>query len=56
MYRIMIIDDNHLSVDGICHNIEWSSLNAEVAYKSYNGLFALEHLTKDPVEIGRAHV
>ena len=32
MYKIMIIDDNHISVDGICHNIDWSDLNAEVVY------------------------
>ena len=51
MYRIMIIDDNHLSVDGICHNIDWDALNAEVAYKAYNGLFALEQLTKDPIDL-----
>ena len=51
MYRIMIIDDNHLSVDGICHNIDWDALNAEVTCKAYNGLSALEQLTKDPVDL-----
>ena len=33
----MIIDDNHISVDGICHNIDWSDLNAEVVCKAYDG-------------------
>lgn len=51
MYRIMIIDDNHLSVDGICHNIDWNALNAEVTHKAYNGLFAIEQLEKDPVDL-----
>lgn len=51
MYRIMIIDDNHLSVDGISHNINWEALNAKVTYKAYNGLFALEELAKDPVDL-----
>lgn len=51
MYHIMIIDDNYLSVDGICHNIKWSALNAEVSYKAYNGLFALEQLAKNPVDL-----
>lgn len=41
MYKIMIIDDNHISVDGICHNIDWSDLNAEVACKAYDGQQAL---------------
>ena len=37
MYKIMIIDDNHISVDGICHNIGWSDLNAEVVLKLMMG-------------------
>ena len=50
MYKIMIIDDNHISVDGICHNIGWSDLNAEVVCKAYDGQQALNYLQNNPVD------
>ena len=51
MYKIMIIDDNHISVDGICHNIGWSDLNAEVVCKAYDGQQALNYLQNNPVDL-----
>lgn len=51
MYRIMVIDDNHLSVDGICQNIDWQALNASVEYKVYDGITALEILSGSPVDL-----
>ena len=51
MYKIMIIDDNHISVDGICHNIGWSDLNAEVVCKAYDGQQALHYLQNNPVDL-----
>ena len=51
MYKIMIIDDNHISVDGICHNIDWSDLNAEVACKAYDGQQALDYLQNNMVDL-----
>lgn len=51
MYKIMIIDDNHISVDGICHNIDWSDLNAEVVCKAYDGQQALNYLQNNPVDL-----
>ena len=53
MYKIMIIDDNHISVDGICHNIDWSDLNAEVACKAYDGQQALDYLQNRNATIRR---
>ena len=47
----MIIDDNHISVDGICHNIGWSDLNAEVVCKDYDGQQALNYLQNNPVDL-----
>lgn len=47
----MIIDDNHISVDGICHNIGWSDLNAEVVCKAYDGQQALNYLQNNPVDL-----
>ena len=47
----MIIDDNHISVDGICHNIGWSDLNAEVVCKAYDGQQALDYLQNNPVDL-----
>ena len=47
----MIIDDNHISVDGICHNIGWSDLNAEVVCKAYDGQQALHYLQNNPVDL-----
>ena len=37
MYKIMIIDDNHISVDGICHNIDWSDLMQKLFVKRMMG-------------------
>ena len=51
MYKIMIIDDNHISVDGICHNIDWSDLNAEVVCKAYDGQQALNYLQNNLVDL-----
>lgn len=51
MYKIMIIDDNHISVDGICHNINWSALNSEVIYKAYDGQQALDFLLNNTVDL-----
>lgn len=51
MYHIMVIDDNHLSVDGICQNINWSSLDANVDYKIYDGVSALEILKNNSVDL-----
>lgn len=56
MYKIMIIDDNHISVDGICHNIDWSDLNAEVACKAYDGQQALDYLQNNMVDLIKFYI
>lgn len=51
MYQVMIIDDNYLSVEGIRHNINWTSMDACVSQKVYDGQTALEILEKEQVDL-----
>lgn len=51
MYRVMIIDDNHLAVDGIQHNINWKSMDACVTQKVYDGQTAVEILEEEIVDL-----
>ena len=51
MYKVMIIDDNHISVDGIFHNIDWARLDSEVTYMAYDGQEALDYLRNNPVDL-----
>lgn len=49
--KIMIVDDNCLSAEGIEKNIDWSLLHAQVIHVKYSGSSALEALKKEPVDI-----
>lgn len=51
MYHVMIIDDNHLSVEGIYHNIDWKSMDASVTQKVYDGKTAVEILEQEPIDL-----
>lgn len=42
MRKIMIVDDNYLSAEGIEKNIDWEVLNAEIVHICYNGTSAIE--------------
>lgn len=44
MIKVMLVDDNHISVEGILKNIDWASLGAEVVQIQYDGSSALEIL------------
>ena len=35
MKKIMIVDDNYLSAEGIEKNIDWEALNAEIIHVCY---------------------
>ena len=35
MKKIMIVDDNYLSAEGIEKNIDWEALNAEIVHFRY---------------------
>lgn len=42
MRKIMIVDDNYLSAEGIEKNIDWEVLNAEIVHICYNGTSAID--------------
>ena len=47
MKKIMLVDDNALSVEGIHKNIDWEALGAQVTHIKYSGLSALKALEED---------
>lgn len=49
--KIMIVDDNCLSAEGIHRNIDWKALQAEVVFVKYNGSSALAALKEQPVDV-----
>ena len=51
MRKIMIVDDNYLSAEGIEKNIDWEVLNAEIVHICYNGTSAIEAMKKEPVDL-----
>ena len=51
MYKVMLVDDNPLSIEGIRKNIDWASLESAVTYVCYNGKTAIDTLEKDPVDL-----
>ncbi|MCP1101503.1 two-component system response regulator YesN [Aequitasia blattaphilus] len=51
MYKIMIVDDNHLSIEGIYNRINWQQLNAQVTHKVYDGKMSLEILKSEAIDL-----
>ena len=51
MYKVILVDDNPLSIEGIRKNIDWASLESAVIYVCYNGKTAIDTLKKDPVDL-----
>lgn len=51
MKKILIVDDNHLSAEGIEKNIDWESLNGEVIRVCYNGSSAIRTMKEEPVDL-----
>ena len=49
--KIMIVDDNYLSAEGIEKNIDWETLNAEIIHVCYNGTSAIEAMKKEPADL-----
>lgn len=47
MRKIMIVDDNYLSAEGIEKNIDWEVLNAEIVHICYNGTSAIDAMKKN---------
>ncbi len=51
MKKVMIVDDNHLSVEGIYKNINWKALDTEVVQLQYDGLSALTVLDTEHIDL-----
>lgn len=51
MKKVLIVDDNYLSAEGIEKNIDWQSLGAEVAQVCYNATTALCAMSETPVDL-----
>ena len=49
--KIIIIDDNLLSVEGICHGIDWESIPAIVCATFYDAKSAMEYIDQNSVDI-----
>lgn len=51
MKKVMIVDDNCLSAEGIEKNIDWKALNAQVIHIRYNGRSAIKAMEEEPADI-----
>ncbi len=51
MRTVMIVDDNHISVEGILKNINWKELNAAVLSCQYDGSSAKHFLETNVVDL-----
>lgn len=51
MKKVMIVDDNYLSTEGIVKNIDWESLDAEVVHIEYSGDTAITSMKRTPVDL-----
>lgn len=51
MKKVMIVDDNCLTAEGIEKNINWTSLDAHVTYIKYNSQSALDAMKENPVDL-----
>lgn len=51
MRNVLIVDDNILSIDGICKNIDWSSMNVQVCATLTSGKQVVEMLSSTDVDI-----
>lgn len=51
MYKVMLVDDEKLIVQGLLNIIEWDKLELEVVQTSDNAINAIEMFEKNPVDI-----
>lgn len=51
MRKIMIVDDNSLSAQGIAENICWKELDATVTHIKYNGTSAIKAMEKASIDL-----
>lgn len=51
MYKVMLVDDEKLILQGVRHIIEWEELGFNVVHLAKDGQEALEKFKEDPVDI-----
>lgn len=51
MRKVMIVDDNHLSAEGVEKNIDWEALDAKVVHICYSGETAIQAIQKENVDL-----
>lgn len=51
MRKVMIVDDNYLSAQGIAQNIDWEALQAVVVHIKSTGSSAIEAMREQPVDL-----
>lgn len=51
MYKLMIVDDEKLILEGLKYILDWKSLGVEIVNEASNGKMALEKFKENPVDI-----
>lgn len=51
MRKVIIVDDNHLSVEGIYKNINWKTLDSEVVYMFYDSQSVIDVLKSTKIDL-----
>lgn len=51
MYKVLLVDDERMILDGISMIIDWESYGVQLTGKAMNGIEALEFIEKDPPDI-----
>jgi two-component system, response regulator YesN len=51
MYKVLLVDDEFIILDGISSVIDWASLGTELCGTAQNGVEAMEHIQRNPPDI-----
>lgn len=51
MYKLMLVDDERLILDGLKYILDWESLGIEIVHIAVNGKEALDKFKEEPVDI-----
>lgn len=51
MKKVMIVDDNSISSEGIARNIDWNSMDAQVIHIESSGSAAITSMKAEPVDL-----
>lgn len=51
MKKVMIVDDNFISTEGIVKNIDWKNMDAEIVHIKYSGNAAIAAMKQAPVDL-----